>query len=86
MVLGSEAGVVGFGSCGPNRLRDLPCDAEVYTLYVAPGNQGHGFGKALMTCMCWQNWLRMDVERRLLVTAWEPGALLLSGNGRPAPG
>lgn len=46
-----EAGIVGFGSCGPNRLRDLPCDGEIYTLYVAPGYQGHGFGKALMTRM-----------------------------------
>lgn len=47
----AEAGIVGFGSCGPNRLRDLPCDGEVYTLYVAPGNQGYGFGKALMVRM-----------------------------------
>jgi ribosomal protein S18 acetylase RimI-like enzyme len=51
VVQGPDAGIVGFGSCGPNRLRNLPCDGEVYTLYVAPKNQGHGFGKALTTRM-----------------------------------
>ena len=49
MVQGLDDGIVGFGSRGPNRLRNLPCDGEVYRLYVATGNQGHGFGKALMT-------------------------------------
>jgi hypothetical protein len=48
-VLGSEA--FGFGSRGPNRLRDLPGDGEVDTLYVPPGNQGHGFVKVLLTRM-----------------------------------
>lgn len=50
-VLGPEAEAFGFGSRGPNRLRDLPGDGEVDTLYVAPENQGHGFGKVLLTRM-----------------------------------
>ncbi len=49
VVQSPDAGIVGFGGCGPNRLRNLPCDGEVYTLYIAPRNQGHGFGKALIT-------------------------------------
>ncbi|MBT5496349.1 MAG: GNAT family N-acetyltransferase [Alphaproteobacteria bacterium] len=65
VVQGSDDGIVGFGSCGPNRLRKLPCDGEVYTLYVAPGNQGHGFGKALMTRMLGE--LAESGQRKALV-------------------
>ena len=43
-----KAGVVGFGSGGPSRVRTLPYDGEVYTLYVAPGYQGKGIGRHLL--------------------------------------
>lgn len=46
-----EDGVVGFGSCGPNRSPNLGCDGEIYTLYVAPGFQGFGLGKYLVLNM-----------------------------------
>ncbi len=44
----SKAGVVGFGSGGPSRVRTLPYGGEVYTLYVAPGYQGKGIGRRLL--------------------------------------
>ena len=43
--------VVGFGSCGPNRLQQVAADGEVYTLYVATDHQGRGHGSGLMRCM-----------------------------------
>lgn len=43
--------VVGFGSCGPNRLRRLESGGEIYMLYVAPGHQGAGHGRALLSHM-----------------------------------
>ena len=64
-VQGPYAGIVGFGSYGPNRLRKLPYDGEVYTLYVAPGNQGHGLGKTLMTRMLGE--LAESGQRKALV-------------------
>ena len=47
----SKAGVVGFGSGGPSRVRTLPYDGEVYTLYVAPGYQGMGTGRRLLRAL-----------------------------------
>jgi L-amino acid N-acyltransferase YncA len=38
----------GFASLGPSRERSLPYEAEVYTLYVAPGHTGQGIGRALL--------------------------------------
>jgi L-amino acid N-acyltransferase YncA len=38
----------GFLSAGPSRDRSLPFEAEVYTLYVAPGHTGQGIGQALL--------------------------------------
>lgn len=38
----------GFLSAGPSRDRSLQFDAEVYTLYVAPGHTGQGIGAALL--------------------------------------
>jgi L-amino acid N-acyltransferase YncA len=38
----------GFLSAGPARDRSLSFDAEVYTLYVAPGHTGQGIGTALL--------------------------------------
>jgi GNAT superfamily N-acetyltransferase len=38
----------GFCSAGPNRDRVLPHEAEIYTLYVAPGHTSQGIGTALM--------------------------------------
>ncbi|MEQ1754046.1 MAG: GNAT family N-acetyltransferase [Micropepsaceae bacterium] len=39
----------GFASAGPNRDRSLAYDAEIYTLYVAPGFTGQGIGTAMMS-------------------------------------
>ena len=44
----SHAGVVGFGSCGRARYRNLPYDGEVYTLYVLTDYRGQGIGKRLL--------------------------------------
>jgi len=44
-------GVIGFGSGGRCRLRGLPYDGEVYTLYVAPGHHGRGAGRALLQAL-----------------------------------
>jgi L-amino acid N-acyltransferase YncA len=38
----------GFLSAGPSRDKTLPYEAEVYTLYVAPGHTGQGIGRGLM--------------------------------------
>ena len=46
-----KAGVIGFGSAGPSRVRALPYDGEVYTLYVAPGHQGKGIGRSLLRAL-----------------------------------
>lgn len=43
--------VVGFGSCGPNRLRRVSADGEIYTLYVATDYQGRGHGGRLIRHM-----------------------------------
>lgn len=44
----SDSGeIMGFGSCGPNRLPSIPCKGEIYTLYVAPNHQAQGIGQAL---------------------------------------
>ncbi|HAH08532.1 MAG TPA: GNAT family N-acetyltransferase [Alphaproteobacteria bacterium] len=40
--------VFGFANAGPSRDRTLPYEAEVYTLYVAPGHTGQGIGRALL--------------------------------------
>jgi L-amino acid N-acyltransferase YncA len=44
----SGIGVVGFGSCGPNREKRLPHSGEVYTLYVLPEHQERGIGRQLL--------------------------------------
>jgi ribosomal protein S18 acetylase RimI-like enzyme len=41
-------GVVGYGSCGPSRVRSLPHAGEVYELYVAPEHQDRGIGGRLL--------------------------------------
>jgi len=46
---GGEAGILGFGSCGPSRQRQALAGAEIYTLYVAGDYQGFGIGRALLT-------------------------------------
>ncbi|MEV6524163.1 GNAT family N-acetyltransferase [Longispora sp. NPDC051575] len=38
--------IAGFAGCGPDR--DDPDLSEVYAIYVDPGRQGHGIGRALM--------------------------------------
>lgn len=44
-------GLIGLGSFGPNQDRDLPYDAEVFTLYVDPDHSGRGVGTALIETM-----------------------------------
>jgi ribosomal protein S18 acetylase RimI-like enzyme len=51
LVAEEEGTVIGFGSCGRCRIRTLPYDGEVYTLYVAPDFQGRGAGRALLTAL-----------------------------------
>jgi ribosomal protein S18 acetylase RimI-like enzyme len=41
-------GIVGFGSCGEARVTALPQAGEIFTLYVAPEQQGNGIGQALL--------------------------------------
>lgn len=45
----AKSKVYGFSSAGPSRDRSLPYEAEIYTLYVAPGRTGQGMGSALMS-------------------------------------
>ncbi len=40
--------LVGFGSCGPRRVADLPYAGEIYALYVAVDWQGRGLGRRLL--------------------------------------
>jgi GNAT superfamily N-acetyltransferase len=44
----AQDGIYGFLSAGPSRDKTLPFEAEVYTLYVAPGHTGQGIGFALL--------------------------------------
>src|SRR3546814_6872143 len=47
-----DAGVLGFGSCGPEQTgRIATYDGEVYTLYMADGARGRGYGQRLMHAM-----------------------------------
>jgi ribosomal protein S18 acetylase RimI-like enzyme len=41
-------GIVGFASCGPNRMPSLPFAGEVQTLYVLPDWQNRGIGRKLL--------------------------------------
>jgi GNAT superfamily N-acetyltransferase len=43
-----EAGIVGFGNCGPQRDPALPYPGEIFTLYVAPDAQNRGVGRQLV--------------------------------------
>ena len=43
-----QAGIVGFGSCGPTREGDLPYGGEIFTLYVLADFQNRGIGKRLL--------------------------------------
>ena len=44
-----DHGIIGLGSAGPTRTRDLPYGAEVYSLYVHPNFQRMGAGHALLS-------------------------------------
>lgn len=44
----ADANIYGFASAGPSRDLILPYDAEIYTLYIAPGFTGQGLGTALV--------------------------------------
>jgi L-amino acid N-acyltransferase YncA len=45
----AEGTVYGFASAGPARDLSFGFDAEVYTLYVAPGFTGQGLGRELLS-------------------------------------
>jgi len=45
----ASSNLFGFASAGPTRDQSLRFDAEIYTLYVAPGFTGQGIGTALMS-------------------------------------
>jgi GNAT superfamily N-acetyltransferase len=44
----ADSNLYGFICAGPARDRSLPYEAEVFTLYVAPGHTGQGIGAALL--------------------------------------
>lgn len=46
-----EHGVVGFGSCGPERGRVPSFQGEIYTIYLFDFAQGRGLGRELMARM-----------------------------------
>ena len=43
-----DKNIIGISSCGFNRDRKTHFDGEVYTLYVHPDYQDHGYGKNLL--------------------------------------
>lgn len=45
----AKSNIYGFASAGPSRDKSLPYEGEVYTLYIAPGWTGQGFGAALLS-------------------------------------
>src|SRR5499427_1092947 len=47
VVVDSIGAIVGFGSCGPNRIARF-FSGEVFTLYVAPDWQNQGIGRRLL--------------------------------------
>ncbi len=47
----AQAGIVGFGSFGPNRSGRDGFTGEVYTLYVAPDFQNCGIGRGMLRAM-----------------------------------
>lgn len=48
----TEAGVVGYGTCGSNRWRQpAVVEGEFYEIYVDPAAQGHQLGRRLVAAM-----------------------------------
>lgn len=48
VVVDEKENVYGFANGGPNMDNELPFEAELYTLYVAPGFTGQGIGSCLL--------------------------------------
>ncbi|MBL4721047.1 MAG: GNAT family N-acetyltransferase [Alphaproteobacteria bacterium] len=44
----AHSNIIGFTGYGPSRSRGLSYSGEVYTLYVAPDHQNHGWGRRLL--------------------------------------
>lgn len=41
-------GVIGFSSYGDNRIKNINCEKEIYTIYVCINHQGQGVGNNLL--------------------------------------
>ena len=76
---GPGACIVGFANAGRARPTSLPCDGEVYTLYVLPDHQGAGNGRGLLGALlsalsaagCWSAlvWVLAENPARLFYEA-----------------
>src|SRR5262249_1256039 len=65
VAVGDGAGLLGFGSCGPNR-GDHDYAGEVFTLYVAPDWQNQGIGRRLLIAL----FRRLVAARRFSAIVW----------------
>ena len=59
------AGVAGFATGGPCRDADPEYSGELYALYVHPGSQRAGLGRALLAAAA--AWLRQQGHKKMLV-------------------
>jgi GNAT superfamily N-acetyltransferase len=57
--------VIGFCACGTEREMDPEYSAEIYALYVLPGRQGKGTGRALLQVA--RDWLRNQGHKRMVI-------------------
>lgn len=47
VAVADDESVVGFASCGPNRVPDPDYPGELYSIYLQAGHRGAGFGRLL---------------------------------------
>jgi len=66
--------VVGFASCGPNRVPDPDYPGELYSIYLLDGHRGAGFGRMLFA----------DVEAYLRRQGLAPFQLWVVAGNEPA--
>ncbi len=48
VMVNADSAVIGYISCGKNRAAELPCDGEIYAMYVLKQYHGLGLGKQLL--------------------------------------